>query len=169
MTILWIFKYSTWLYLFNPCCRLSGKQPLYPAALCHLYVNWVTLLTITLKCLNILMVFAWEQSAKNNSPALSLCGSMFLPCFGAKILAQTTYLQLQSFFHYLSFIAVLSPYLPGSEASGLHVSRIYHSDFLSGTSKPTTARVDRSVCFFPPGKQWEYWVPLLEKCMDIST
>jgi hypothetical protein len=39
--------------LVLPLLSLSRKQPLYPAVLCHLYVNWVTLLTITLMCLNI--------------------------------------------------------------------------------------------------------------------
>ena len=112
---LWIFKYITWLYLFYPCCRLSRKQPFYPAALCHLYVNWVTLLTITLKCLNILMVFTWEGSAKNNSlPSLcvALCSFHALVWKFSLNNVRSTYLEHYSFFHYHSFIVVLSPYLP---------------------------------------------------------
>jgi hypothetical protein len=51
------------------------------------------------------------------------------------------------FFHYLSFICVLS-LSTRSEDSGLHVSRIYHSYFVSDTSKPTWVRVESSVRFF---------------------
>jgi hypothetical protein len=145
-----IFKYCTRLYLFIPCFRPSWKHPLYPAALCHLYVNCITLLTIPLKGLNILMVFTWELSAKNNSlPSLCVASCSFHALVRKVSLnnVRSTYLQPHSFFHYLSFICVLS-LSARSKASGLHVSRIYHSYFVSGTSKPTWVRVESSVRFF---------------------
>jgi len=164
VTTLWIFKYFTWLYLFYPCCRLSRKQPLYPAALCHLYVNWVTVLTITLKCLNILMVFTWELSAKNNSlPSLCVapCSFHALVRKSSPNNVRSTYLQLHSFFHYLAFIVVLSSYLPGQRPAVYMFHEYITGSFcLAHQSRHWWEWISM---FAFPWKHWEYWVLLLKR------
>jgi hypothetical protein len=91
---------------FISCCTLSFICELSYAVDYHFEVPEYT----------VLMVFTWELSAKNNSPALSLCGSVFLPCFGAKIFAQYCTIDLFTapILFPLSFIyCCTSPYLPG--------------------------------------------------------
>lgn len=125
-----------WDVFLHPWHKPSWKQPLYPAVHCHLYVNWVTLLTITLKCLNMLMAFTWEETAKNNSSVCVVRYSAHSKVWQNVLNnARATYLLLYPIYSLLTF-AVLSKYPPtSSETDGLMCNQSAWQLFVSLSSK----------------------------------